>query len=46
MAFRLYLTIVLSHKPNSGAEYPVSLEALGGELEDAPTGDSIVLLGD
>lgn len=23
-----------------------SLEALGGELEDAPTGDSIVLLGD
>lgn len=40
MAFRLCLTIVLSHKPNSNAEYPVSLEALG-ELKDAPNGDSL-----
>ena len=40
------LTVVSAYGPNSSVEYPVFLEALGGVLESAPTGDSIVLLGD
>ena len=40
------LTVVSAYGPNSSAEYPAFLEALGGVLESAPTGDSVVLLGD
>ena len=40
------LTVVSAYRPNSSAEYPTFLEALGGVLESAPTGDSVVLLGD
>ena len=39
-------TVVAAYGPNSSAEYLAFLEALGGVLESAPTGDSVVLLGD
>uniref|UniRef100_A0A671U0G4 Endonuclease/exonuclease/phosphatase domain-containing protein n=1 Tax=Sparus aurata TaxID=8175 RepID=A0A671U0G4_SPAAU len=40
------LTVVSAYGPNSGAEYPAFLESLEEVLESAPTGDSVVLLGD
>ncbi|KAK3529694.1 hypothetical protein QTP70_033672 [Hemibagrus guttatus] len=40
------LTVVLAYGPNGSVEYPTFLETLRGVLEGAPTGDSIVLLGD
>ncbi|KAK3571960.1 hypothetical protein QTP86_020484, partial [Hemibagrus guttatus] len=40
------LTVVLAYGPNGSVEYPTFLETLRGLLEGAPTGDSIVLLGD
>ena len=40
------LTVVLAYEPNSSAEYPAFLEALGGVSESAPTGDFVILLGD
>ncbi|KAK3529991.1 hypothetical protein QTP86_009376 [Hemibagrus guttatus] len=40
------LTVVSTYGPNGSVEYPTFLETLRGELERAPTGDSIVLLGD
>ena len=40
------VTVVSAYGPNSSVEYPAFLEALGGVLESAPTGDSVVLLGD
>ncbi|KAK3509857.1 hypothetical protein QTP70_015864 [Hemibagrus guttatus] len=40
------LTVVSVYGPNGSVEYPTFLETLRGVLEGAPTGDSIVLLGD
>ncbi|KAK3507862.1 hypothetical protein QTP70_002083 [Hemibagrus guttatus] len=40
------LTVVLAYGPNGSVEYPTFLETLRGVLEGAPTGDSILLLGD
>ncbi|KAK3575378.1 hypothetical protein QTP86_025782 [Hemibagrus guttatus] len=40
------LTVVSAYGPNDSVEYPTFLETLGGVLEGALTGDSIVLLGD
>ncbi|KAK3554788.1 hypothetical protein QTP70_033482 [Hemibagrus guttatus] len=40
------LTVVSAYRPNGSVEYPTFLETLRGVLEGAPTGDSIVLLGD
>ena len=39
------LTVVSAYGPNSSVDYPAFLEALGGVLESAHNGDSIVLLG-
>ncbi|KAK3556193.1 hypothetical protein QTP70_005590 [Hemibagrus guttatus] len=40
------LTVVSAYGSNGSVEYPTFLETLRGVLEGAPTGDSIVLLGD
>ena len=40
------LTVVSAYGPNISAEYPAFLESLGGVLDSAPTGDSVVLPGD
>ncbi|KAK3530884.1 hypothetical protein QTP70_004399 [Hemibagrus guttatus] len=40
------LTVVSAYGLNGSVEYPTFLETLQGVLEGAPTGDSIVLLGD
>ncbi|KAK3564675.1 hypothetical protein QTP86_024820 [Hemibagrus guttatus] len=40
------LTVVSAYGPNGSVEYPTFLETLQGVLEGAPTGDSILLLGD
>ncbi|KAK3552129.1 hypothetical protein QTP86_001507 [Hemibagrus guttatus] len=40
------LTVVSASGPNGSVEYPTFLETLRGVLKGAPTGDSIVLLGD
>lgn len=40
------LTVVWAYAPNNSSEYPPFLESLGRVLDSAPTGDSIVLLGD
>ncbi|KAK3541012.1 hypothetical protein QTP86_010126 [Hemibagrus guttatus] len=43
----LFVSGVLhAYGPNGSVEYPTFLETLRGVLEGAPTGDSIVLLGD
>ena len=39
-------SVVSAYGPNSGVEYPAFLEALGGELESAPTKDYAIPLGD
>ncbi len=39
-------TVVCAYGLNGSTEYPAILESLGRVLESAPTGDSVVLLGD
>lgn len=40
------LTIVCAYAPNGSSDYPPFLESLEGVLESAPSGDSLILLGD
>ena len=40
------LTVVCAYGPNSSSDYPPFLDSLEGVLESAPSGDSLVLLGD
>ncbi|KAM9858188.1 adhesion G protein-coupled receptor D2 [Aulostomus maculatus] len=40
------LTVVCAYAPKRSSEYPSFLESLGRLLDGAPTGDSIVLVGD
>ncbi|TWW57406.1 Radial spoke head protein 4 -like protein A [Takifugu flavidus] len=40
------LTVVCAYGPNSSSMYPPFLESLEGVLESAPSGGSVVLLGD
>ena len=40
------LTVICAYAPKSGSEYPPLLKSLEKVLESAPTGDSIILLGD
>ncbi|GAA6108396.1 receptor-type tyrosine-protein phosphatase F-like, partial [Tachysurus ichikawai] len=40
------LTVICAYGPNGSVEYPDFLASLGGVLESALTGDSVVLLGD
>ncbi|GAA6106566.1 receptor-type tyrosine-protein phosphatase F-like, partial [Tachysurus ichikawai] len=40
------LTVICAYGPNGSVEYPTFLASLEGVLESAPTGDSVVLLGD
>ncbi|TWW52999.1 R2DM Retrovirus-related Pol polyprotein from type II retrotransposable element, partial [Takifugu flavidus] len=40
------LTVVCAYGPNSSSAYPPFLESLEGVLESAPSGSSLVLLGD
>ncbi|TWW61044.1 hypothetical protein D4764_05G0011340 [Takifugu flavidus] len=43
---RQILTVVCAYGPNSSSVYPPFLESLEGVLESAPSGGSLVLLGD
>ena len=40
------LTVVCAYAPDSSLEYPPFLESLEETLESAPTGNSLLLLGD
>ena len=40
------LTFLCAYSPKISSEYPPFLESLGEALESAPSGDSLVLLGD
>ncbi|TWW67270.1 hypothetical protein D4764_02G0003110 [Takifugu flavidus] len=40
------LTVVCAYGPNSSSAYPPFLESLEGVLESAPSGGSLILLGD
>ena len=40
------LTVACAYGPNSSSEYPPFLDSLEGVLESAPSGNSLVLLGD